>query len=276
MAITRLPHQVLRPFVRLVWAADGEGAGVAGHERMLPSTCPHLVLRLDDAPVEVFAPGAAAPFRHLGPGVVAGPRWSPYIRSASGCGRSLGALLKPAATHAVLGVPSKELAGRHTALTDILGKQADLMRERLVASRSLEEALTRFEQMLLEKLRPCCAPHPAVMHALSRLTGCVPVHTAVQESGYSHRQFNVHFRTALGMTPKLYSRVLRFERAVAHWGDSPGIALSQLAARSGYSDQSHLSREFRELAGISMTSYQALTTPGSRHVPLQRDPTVQL
>ncbi len=74
--------------------------------------------------------------------------------------------------------------------------------------------------------------------------------TLVRQSRLSPRQVQRIFARETGMAPRSYLRLLRFREAVAgvQTGDS---GLADMAAASGYADQSHMTREFRALGGIS-------------------------
>lgn len=268
MAIKRLPNPPLRPFVKTVWAADADGADTGRCERMLPGSSPHVVVRLDDEPVELYADDGSSVLGRMAIGSICGPRWSSYVRRAPAQGRTVGALLRPGATHALLGVPASELAGRHTSLEDLLGARAAPLRDRLAETLSLAEALALFERELLARIGEYSRLHSAVAHALGRLHDEAPVYAVVRESGYSHRRFNEHFRYAVGIAPKLYCRVVRLERLLAEWETDEQTSLAALAVRCGFADQAHLSREFRDLTGMTLTQYRCSTMPGSRHVPL--------
>jgi AraC-like DNA-binding protein len=94
------------------------------------------------------------------------------------------------------------------------------------------------------------------------------VHDVVKQSGYSHRRFIELFARAVGLTPKVYARVRRFQRALhrAHGPDRESWV--ELAAAEGYSDQSHFNREFRESAGLTPTEYRHVSPTFAHHVPV--------
>jgi AraC-like DNA-binding protein len=79
----------------------------------------------------------------------------------------------------------------------------------------------------------------------------------------------VNFREAVGLTPKLYCRVLRFQRALRQLAEHPRIAWIDTALNAGYSDQAHFNRDFRELAGLTPGQYRALAPISANHVPLR-------
>jgi len=89
-----------------------------------------------------------------------------------------------------------------------------------------------------------------VAHALARLdgaTGDAAVAKIAREVGLSERQLERRFLTRVGVTPRRYASLRRFDRAVALAQSSATLADAALAA--GYADQSHFNREFRRYAG---------------------------
>ncbi|MFD4428948.1 helix-turn-helix domain-containing protein [Nocardia sp. NPDC058497] len=61
--------------------------------------------------------------------------------------------------------------------------------------------------------------------------------------------------SAFGYGPKMLARILRFQRALA--AVRAGVPAAETAAVTGFADQAHLSREFRDLAGCSVRTLQA-------------------
>jgi len=83
--------------------------------------------------------------------------------------------------------------------------------------------------------------------------------------GVSRKHLNALFKTQIGCTPKAFSRIARFSRAVhrLQQASSPSdVALADLAAWCGYADQSHFNRDFKAFAGASPTDILARTLPG--------------
>jgi transcriptional regulator GlxA family with amidase domain len=69
------------------------------------------------------------------------------------------------------------------------------------------------------------------------------------------------FRDQVGVTPKVYSRLIRFRRACAML-DAGGASLADVAVAAGYYDQPHMNAEFRELAGLTPREFLAVRYPG--------------
>ena len=270
-AITRAPRPALRPFISVVWVSDRHGAAdgdASDRERMLGSGAAHLVFRLSDHPVRLYDDVTDRTGTSMGHAVVGGARATFYLRDTSRPVRTVGARLLPGAAALLFGAPADELAGRHTPLLDLWGRSAVEARERLLEAAHPERQLDLFEALLAARLPEVRGLHPAVAHALARFPTTGDVGAVVDETGYSHRRFVALFRGAVGLPPKLYCRVLRFQDALRLLATRPPPPLADVALAAGYSDQPHLNREFRELAGVSPSEYRAAAPASLLHVPL--------
>ena len=271
MMIRRLPHPALRPFIKVIWASAGAGeprsVGIA-RERVLPTGTMHLVFRLSEHPLRVFDDEADLIGRTIGCAVVGGARSESYIRDVSKPVGSVGAQFWPGAAPLLIGVPADELSNRHTDLEDIWGRSASNAREHIAEAGPIERQLDAFEALLVTWLPRVRGLHPAIASALERFATSAGVSEVVKESEISHRRFIGLFRHAVGLTPKLYCRVLRFQEALQHISAGSAASWVDIALTAGYSDQPHFSREFLEFAGLSPRQYHARSPHWANHVPL--------
>jgi AraC-like DNA-binding protein len=259
----RLPRPELRPFIGDLWISR-RGEGDAGYERNLPNGEMHLVFRVTDSPVRLV--GADGRHAEYGTAVVGGARSSWYVRGISPCAVSVGAQLRPGASRVLLGVPAHELAERHARLDDFWGHSAVEARDRIGAAATPERMLDALEAILAERLPRVRALHPAVALALDRLGSHDRIEAMVEASGYSHRRFIELFEQSVGLTPKRYARVRRFERALRDWNARPGSAWVEVALAAGFSDQSHFAREFLAFSGVTPEQYRRASPRGIHHV----------
>lgn len=270
MQLSRPPCAALRTHVERIWASDGAGPPARGaRELVVPTGSVHLVFRLADAPLRVLADLTDTVDERVGCALVGGARAVSYVRDVSLPVASVGALLRPGAASAMLGVPAAAVSGRHVPLDDLWSAAAvTAMRTALAETPSLSARLALFESRLAARLRDSPPLDPLVAFALDRLDRGSSVGDLVLRSGYSHRHVTRRFADAVGLTPKTYGRLLRFGRMLDRLAASPDAAWSDLAAAAGYADQPHLTREFAEFAGISPGTYRRLAPANPRHVPL--------
>lgn len=164
--------------------------------------------------------------------------------------------LEPPAVRALLGVPAGELAERTVGLEDLLGAGAGRLGERLHAAPDADARFTILDEVLVDALAQARTPaRPDVERAWGLLRasgGRLRIEALADEIGCSRRHLAKQFQREVGVSPKIAARLIRFE-AVRHRVGS--VPLARLAAEHGFSDQAHLTREFRALSGASPTQF---------------------
>lgn len=257
--LIRPPCARLRPFVKLLWAGR---TPAGGRERVLPTGGAHLVFRVDGPPLRLFASEADAEGVTIGHAIVGGPRDQAYLRDVSTETASVGAQLWPGALALILGMPAEELAGRHAALP---WRDAARVQERLAGLREAER-LDGLEAELLRRLPAGLDVDPAVAAALRALEAGADIAQIVAASGFSHRHFIARFVHHVGLTPKRFQRVLRFQAGLTAIRSEASLADAAYAA--GFSDQAQLSREVRRITGLSPRELRGAARANANHVPL--------
>jgi AraC-like DNA-binding protein len=272
MLLSRRPCPALAPFVQRLWCSRSEPQLAAARERVLPTGTMHLVLRLEGGPLRCFEDELTEHAIELGSSLVGGARAQHYVRDVSQLACSVGAQLHAGAAPCLLGVPATELAGRHVSLEDLWGGSVRTLHERLLSLKEPSARLALFEHALCERLPRVRGMHPAVAESLARMRMRAPsacaVRDLVQDSGYSHRRFISLFEQAVGLTPKVFMRVRRFQQLLARCEAHPELAWAELALSAGYTDQAHFNREFRSFTGLTPGRYRALPTRARNHVPI--------
>ncbi|HEX6244270.1 MAG TPA: helix-turn-helix domain-containing protein, partial [Polyangiales bacterium] len=219
-------------------------------------------------PLRVFRDLADTQGRFIGHGVLGGARAFAHVRDVSMPLWSVGAQLRPGAGPLLLGVPAQLLAGRHTPLSDVWGPEVDRMRERLLETREPAQQLALFEAWLLGRLDLAAELPTLLLQAVARLGEGESVARVVRDSGYSHRHFAARFERAVGLPPKLFARTQRLQHALRLLERQPHAPWASLALAAGYSDQPHLTREFRAFSGLTPDVFRRLSPSASAHVPL--------
>ena len=265
--LSREPAGPLRPFVSRVWTVDQRGAPpIAAIERVLPTGDTHLAIRLTGEPLWIVGETGAGTI--MGPAVVGGARSGAYLKDVSEPSWSIGAQLRPGAARLLFGATDGDLAGRHTDLALLWGTAAGELRERAAEAATPDARLAVLEAALAARLPRVREVHPAVAAALDHFRQSSDVRAAVAAGGIAHRRFIGLFREQVGLGPKVFCRVRRFQRAVRFVARRPDRSWADIAAACGYSDQPHLHRDFVAFAGVTPGEYRALAPAWPNHVPL--------
>ncbi|MEH0936140.1 helix-turn-helix transcriptional regulator [Micromonospora psammae] len=176
--------------------------------------------------------------------LVAGPDRTAHVSAGTPGERWLGLRLPPGTGPAVFGVPAGELRDRRIPLDALWGRAADEVAERL-GDRPTAGAL---EAVAAARLSAAGGPDPLGSRVAALLDAGVSVTATAAEVGLGPRALHRRSLALFGYGPKTLARILRMRRAVAL--ARAGVPLAEAAARSGYADQAHLTRDVRELAGV--------------------------
>jgi AraC-like DNA-binding protein len=130
------------------------------------------------------------------------------------------------------------------------------------------QQLDVLQAILLARVAHASAPSALIRAALARIARGAPIAEVVQASGVSHRHFVAQFTRAVGLTPKLYARVLRFARSLELIQRAQAPSWAALALAGGYSDQAHFVREFHAFSGLTPSEYGRQRLQYANHVPL--------
>jgi len=142
----------------------------------------------------------------------------------------------------------------------IWGSLASELRDRVRDASTPEEKFQAMETALLERVNRRLELHPAVRYALGEFAREPHIRSVLdvaREAGLSRHRFAQLFRQQVGLTPKLYCRLHRFQGVLRQIASGAAVDWADLALSGGYYDQAHLANEFRSFSGISPGSYLA-------------------
>jgi AraC-like DNA-binding protein len=252
--VRREPPAALRPYLLRTLEGWEQARGPASLMREVPFPGVPVIMGLD-ASWEVADPGTSGLERldtfvagmHAAPTLVRGP-------SVWAC---IELRLTPLGARRVLGLPMHELTNQTVGLEDVLPGAPELT-ARLHDTTSWTQRFDLVEAFLAHRLAESLPPSREVewsWHRLRRTGGRASIAAIATELGWSHRRLIARFRDQIGLAPKTAARMLRFDRAVAALGSDGADSLAEIAFDCGYFDQSHLNRDFKELAGTTPSAF---------------------
>jgi AraC-like DNA-binding protein len=171
-------------------------------------------------------------------------------------------------------VSADDLTDTHVDLETLWGTEVAQLRERLCAACNAAQRFHVLEQALIAHLFRPMEHHYAVRFALGvflRADSDSTVRNVAKGLGVSQRRFIEVFAREVELTPKLFCRLRRFQRALSSLGHTSATDWSKLVVDCGYSDQSHFIHDFRDFSGLKPTEYLAQRSPKvmENHVPMQ-------
>lgn len=249
--VERSPVPALRELASLVWVQQvGRDAAPYLH-RHIPNGAVDLVCRVGSAPQ------------------VIGPLTEPVVEVLEPGTTVVGLRFVPGAFPAVAGLPASEVAGLALDAEELWGRSAAALGEAVGTAASPREALSVLQLHVHECAGAGAPPDPLVSEAVRSLMPwrTAGVTTSLSASLHiSETQLRRRCRAAVGLAPKALHRMLRFQgflalvqQAIAQGRAPTDDGLALLALRTGYADQSHLTRECVRLTGVSPRVFLAET-----------------
>jgi AraC-like DNA-binding protein len=238
------------PFVEryVGYRLDGFPAGV---HRGLPSR--HLTFIVSIGPqIDVVAQTDPAQAPRTYRAVVSGLQASPALIAHDGFQEGVAFELTPLGCRSLLGLPAREIWNASLELEELAGPLGVELWERLQLAPGWPERFAICDEVLA-RLASDRRVEPALERSwwlLTESAGTVAVADLARTVGWTRQHFARRFAGEFGLSPKLAARVVRFDRA-RRMLQAPFLSIAQVAQACGYYDQAHLTRDFRELAGVS-------------------------
>lgn len=273
--LERTPGAPLDAFIRVLWYARAMDLPHA-RERVLPSGCVQVILNLARDFLLDCREGEAA--RQRPPVLVVGARSVYEIIDSSDMADLIGMVFAPGGFAGFAGDAVDLLSNRTVDLEDVWGMPVRGLRDRLREIPTPEGRLRCLEGFLVERFAPRLTRHGPwrqgevefAVRAFAVAPAIATVRDVARQTGWSERRFSQVFREQVGLTPKTWCRVQRFQRAVRALHLGRDVRWAELALDCGYYDQSHFANEFRAFSGIDATTYsERRQGPWANHIPVE-------
>jgi AraC-like DNA-binding protein len=247
----------LAAYVEKLWCCE-EYKATHRQERVLPSGRFQLIINL-----------AAGAGRAVS--IVVGMRARHSILETASIQSVIGVVFRPGGAQAFFD-PAADDFYDGTVPLDQLWNSASGLRDRLLEAPSPAARLRVLEAELQRRLGEPRGLHSAVRYALGEF-GRAPLVTGIlgvaRDTGFSRRRLTGLFREQVGLTPKLYCRLRRFQQVVNRIASGAPINWAQVSLEGGYYDQAHMAHEFREFSGISPGAWLASDRPFLNHAVIE-------
>jgi AraC-like DNA-binding protein len=249
-----LPQSPLSRFIERFWYWKGHTVSHS-QERILPTGTVELVIDLGSP--------------RTSKSVVSGPRSKSSIIQRSAQDELLGIHFQPGGAFPFLKFPFGDLHNIAIGIDDLWGEeQASELLDLLDHAEGTERQFQILETWMMKSISRPLHHHPAVTFAIAELerNPNLSMSQFAAKVNLSQRRFIETFSNEVGLTPKLFSRIQRFNRVVRSAAFSDDVDWSELAMSFGYFDQAHLIHDFREFSSLTPTEYLGLRTEHLRHI----------
>ncbi len=264
------PPAHLAPYVRFFWALEADVApGDEFVHRSMADGCVEIVFSYRGVFDEVTETGS------IESSTLASvqAQSTSYRRYSTLQGFGIfGAYLYPFALPKLFSLPASDFTNVSLDLESVIGIDAGRLDEDMLAAKTNELRVAIACEFLTARLaknvRDLPQIHLAILSILAA-KGNVNIAALARDFAVSTRQFERRFKEFAGLSPKLYSRVIRFQAATQYRVD--GVRdLTEIAYACGYYDQSHFINDFREFSGYTPKEYFWNSAEGTQYMDTER------
>jgi len=250
--IEKTASPLFRPYVSCYWMSEPmELSGTAGKihtaaqiDRVLPDGCTDIIFTYRPKQNRYslrFIGAFADPF------AITYEEDSPI--------HHFGVRFFPGGAFSFLGTAMAEFSGSSIDLELVLPGSVQRINERLFAASSMDERVEIMEEFLISQLRKKGSLHDDLManllHRIFVTEGKISVRELAGAEYISERHMNRKFAQWIGLSPKKFSQVVRFQSILKHISRKPAGDWESLAMEYGYFDTSHLIHDFTKYYGAT-------------------------
>jgi len=227
-------------------------------ERVLPHGALELVIDLRSEPKRLFDREDQQRFTSFRRGWLSGAQSGYLVIEAMTGSSMIGAHFRPGGAHPFFRLPMIEFQDSVVELDSVWGQGFETLRDQLVQAPTAAEKFRVLEESLLAQARGSSLAPRRVSYAVKRFEASPSTETVqslAAELGVSHKHFIHEFRRWVGLTPKLFCRIRRFQQVVAQIETRHAVEWADVSNTCGYYDQAHFIRDFRDFSGLNPAAY---------------------
>ncbi len=244
-------------------------------ERVVPTGHVFMIFELDDIPRNTFDNTTLKPSKTFTKAWISGIHKNYISISAHQKSEMFVIQFKPFGTYPFFHFPSEDLNEKILSAEEVFGKELLLLRENLLKQKTSRDKFIVAEKWLTSRFDDSKIPSKELLTIVEKLQQQPAANFNKITEGYPYTQKHLidQFKKYVGVTPKYYHRIARFNEILQQIRQKEQISWSQVAYQCGYADQSHFIKEFSHFSGFNPQEFikQEFNKDEPNFFPLDRD-----
>jgi AraC-like DNA-binding protein len=244
-----------------------------GHsiDRFLPDGNTEIIIDFDDRPQHIYDNYTLREIQACHQVWASGVR-TEFITIPSGKHAAMFIIsFKKGMAYPFFPLPMNEMADRVVDAELLWGNDFAFLRERLLETKGIDLKFRAAESFLLKHFQGKLVSNPAVAYALGEILlqpDQISLARLSQNIGYSQKHFIDMFRKQVGIAPKPYLKIIRFQKAIAEIEQRREVNWTGISQDCGFYDQAHFINDFKFFSGFTPEEYVSKKNDVLNYVPV--------
>lgn len=244
-------------------------------ERVVPTGHVFIIFELDNIPRNTFDNTTLKPNKTYTKVWISGMHKNYISISAHQKSEMFVIQFKPFGTYPFFHFPTENLNEKICASEEVFENELLILRDNIIKQPTSQNKFKVAENWLSKRYDATKVPSEELLTVIKKLQQEPASHLSKIIDHYPHTQKHLidQFKKYVGLTPKYYQRIVRFNDILFQIKQQESILWSQVAYQCGYSDQSHFIKEFKHFSGFNPKEFikQEFNKDEPNFFPLDRE-----
>jgi AraC-like DNA-binding protein len=250
------PSTRLSPYIKRYWAIENTlDKGETCVQRIVPTGLPELLMYFTPRPNILDSN------KSLSDNVALyGHQNGYYDLELTGKQSVFSIVFEPQGLMPFFKFPLNEICNRNVSLKDINGQSGRDLEEKMGEASTFQQRINIAETCLLDMLKSGFDDFEFrrinhIAELIKRTYGNIHVRQLASEACLSRKQFERIFTGHIGISPKQYLKIIRFQSVIFQKQRNNHLNMTELSFQSGYFDQAHFINDFKSFSGLTPKQY---------------------
>ena len=253
---TYLPDEKLANQVKFYWSLENkDGDDPHDRERIFPDGCIELIFNYADK-FKKF--DNETDFHIQPPAFIHGQLKTFFELQATGSIGVFSARMHPAGLRPFVDFDIDTFTGATLTMEQVWGKDGKMLEDSIITCTNNQERVIMLEEFLLSKKQAMKVDNSPVEYCVDTMlktVGNVSIDQLSKELEIGKRQLERRFTTAVGISPKLLARIIRFQNILQLIENEEFKSFTTVAYEGGFYDQAHFIKDFKDFTGLNPKQY---------------------
>ncbi|WP_378172549.1 DUF6597 domain-containing transcriptional factor [Aquimarina sp. SS2-1] len=244
-------------------------------ERVVPTGHVFVIFELDGMSRNTFDNTTLKPIKTFSKSWISGIHKNYISISAHQDSEMFVIQFKPFGTYPFFHFPAKDLNEKILSTEEVFGEELLLLRDTLLKLETSRDKFIAAEKWLTHKYDPAKIPSIDLLSVVKKIhqQSTFSFNSIIESYPYTQKHLIDQFKKYIGVTPKYYHRIVRFNEILQQIQQKEQISWSQVAYQCGYADQSHFIKEFSHFSGFNPEEFikQEFNRDEPNFFPLDRE-----